>query len=318
MRRYNINSDWKFRKGDGSPAAVVTLPHIWDIRGGQNGNGGYVGVCVYEKQIEMSDDWKDRDIYLEIGAAGSVAEVVVNGQPVGTHKGGYSLFRFNITKWMRPGQCNRIEVRVDNSVRDDVYPIAADYTFFGGIYRDVNLVVADASRFSLDDDGSEGIYIIPEITGGGRGRVRVYSVVDEPEGREVCCQVLDQDGELCAKATVKAGKEPAELFIEQPVFVEWTQWCLSVHTVCRFAEKRKVDGEADDPIRLPKHPPFRRKRLSAERREAVSSRRGAPSGPGGPWMGHFPGGHGGGHGPLKGNRRQYRKAGPLSARSLFL
>ena len=78
MRRYNINSDWKFRKGDGSPAAVVTLPHIWDIRGGQNGNGGYVGVCVYEKQIEMSDDWKDRDIYLEIGAAGSVAEVVVN------------------------------------------------------------------------------------------------------------------------------------------------------------------------------------------------------------------------------------------------
>ena len=165
MRRYNINSDWKFRKGDGSPAAVVTLPHIWDIRGGQNGNGGYVGVCVYEKQIEMSDDWKDRDIYLEIGAAGSVAEVVVNGQPVGTHKGGYSLFLFNITKWMRPGQCNRIEVRVDNSVRDDVYPIAADYTFFGGIYRDVNLVVADASRFSLDDDGSEGIYIIPEITG---------------------------------------------------------------------------------------------------------------------------------------------------------
>ena len=209
MRRYNINSDWKFRKGDGSPAAVVTLPHIWDIRGGQNGNGGYVGVCVYEKQIEMSDDWKGRDIYLEIGAAGSVAEVVVNDQPVGTHKGGYSLFRFNITEWMRPGQCNRIEVRVDNSVRDDVYPIAADYTFFGGIYRDVNLVVADASRFSLDDDGSEGVYIIPEITGGGRGRVRVYSVVDEPEGCEVCCQVLDQDGELCAKATVKAGKEPA-------------------------------------------------------------------------------------------------------------
>ena len=98
MRRYNINSDWKFRKGDGSPAAVVTLPHIWDIRGGQNGNGGYVGVCVYEKQIEMSDDWKGRDIYLEIGAAGSVAEVVVNDQPVGTHKGGYSLFRFNITQ----------------------------------------------------------------------------------------------------------------------------------------------------------------------------------------------------------------------------
>lgn len=246
MRRYNINSDWKFRKGDGSPAAVVTLPHIWDIRGGQNGNGGYVGVCVYEKQIEMSDDWKDRDIYLEIGAAGSVAEVVVNGQPVGTHKGGYSLFRFNITKWMRPGQCNRIEVRVDNSVRDDVYPIAADYTFFGGIYRDVNLVVADASRFSLDDDGSEGIYIIPEITGGGRGRVRVYSVVDEPEGCEVCCQVLDQDGELCAKATVKAGKEPAELFIGQPVL--WNgrsgayQYTLSADLLKngRWMEKRMI------------------------------------------------------------------------------
>lgn len=217
MRRYNINSDWKFRKGDGSPAAVVTLPHVWDIRGGQNGNGGYVGTCVYEKQIEMSDDWKGKDIYLEIGAAGSVAEVVVNGHSAGTHKGGYSLFRFNITEWMRQGQYNRIEVRVDNSVRSDVYPIAADYTFFGGIYRDVNLVLADASRFSLDDDGSEGIYIVPEIMGGGKGRIRVYSMVDEPEGCEVCCQVLDQEGKLCAKTTVKAGGEPAELIVERPV-----------------------------------------------------------------------------------------------------
>lgn len=217
MRRYNINSDWKFRKGDGSPAAVVTLPHVWDIRGGQNGNGGYVGTCVYEKQIEMSDDWKGKDIYLEIGAAGSVAEVVVNGHSAGTHKGGYSLFRFNITEWMRQGQYNRIEVRVDNSVRSDVYPIAADYTFFGGIYRDVNLVLADASRFSLDDDGSEGIYIVPEIMGGGKGRIRVYSMVDEPEGCEVCCQVLDQEGKLCDKTTVKAGGEPAELIVERPV-----------------------------------------------------------------------------------------------------
>lgn len=217
MRRYNINSDWKFRKGDGSPAAVVTLPHVWDIRGGQNGNGGYVGTCVYEKQIEMSDDWKGKDIYLEIGAAGSVAEVVVNGHSAGTHKGGYSLFRFNITEWMRQGQYNRIEVRVDNSVRSDVYPIAADYTFFGGIYRDVNLVLADASRFSLDDDGSEGIYIVPEIMGGGKGRIRVYSMVDEPEGCEVCCQVLDQEGKLCAKTTVKADGEPAELNVERPV-----------------------------------------------------------------------------------------------------
>lgn len=217
MRRYNINSDWKFRKGDGSPAAVVTLPHVWDIRGGQNGNGGYVGTCVYEKQIEMSDDWKGKDIYLEIGAAGSVAEVVVNGHSAGTHKGGYSLFRFNITEWMRQGQYNRIEVRVDNSVRSDVYPIAADYTFFGGIYRDVNLVLADASRFSLDDDGSEGIYIVPEIMGGGKGRIRVYSMVDEPEGCEVCCQVLDQEGKLCAKTTVKVGGEPAELIVERPV-----------------------------------------------------------------------------------------------------
>lgn len=216
MRRYNINSDWKFRKGDGSPAVTVTLPHIWDIRGGQNGSGGYVGPCTYVKEIELSGDWCGKDIYLEVGAANSVAEVVVNGHPAGTHKGGYSLFRFKITEWLRLGNGNEIEIRVDNSVRDDVYPIAADYTFFGGIYRDVNIIVADAARFSLDDDGSEGVYISAEASD-GVGLVRVRSVLDEPEGCEICYRVFDCDGKLCAKTMAAAGSREEVLRVEQPL-----------------------------------------------------------------------------------------------------
>lgn len=215
MRRYNINSDWKFRKEDGSYASRISLPHTWDIRAGQNGNGGYVGPCVYEKEIELSDEWADQDLYLEIGAANSVAEVMVNGRLAGSHKGGYSLFRVNITKLLRQGEKNVLQIRVDNSVREDVYPIAADYTFYGGIYRDVNLVVADRTRFCLDDDGSDGIYVRADCSG-GRGRVSVRSVVDEPEGCELRYQIFDREGRLCAKTRVAAGKEPVELIVDQP------------------------------------------------------------------------------------------------------
>ena len=92
MRRYSINSDWSFSKESIGTAECVTLPHVWDIRSSQNGDGGYVGPCAYTKQITLSADWKGKDIYLEVGAANSVAEVFVNGHPAGVHKGGYSLF----------------------------------------------------------------------------------------------------------------------------------------------------------------------------------------------------------------------------------
>lgn len=215
MRRYNINSGWKFTKEDGSFASQVSLPHTWDIRAGQNGSGGYVGPCVYEKEIELSDEWAGRDIYLEIGAANSVAEVIVNGRRAGIHKGGYSLFRVKITELVKQGERNLLRIRVDNSVREDVYPIAADYTFFGGIYRDVNLVVADRTRFCLDDDGSDGIYVRADLSG-RKGRVRVQSVVDDPEGCELCYQIFDQEGRLCAKAQVPAETETAELLVDMP------------------------------------------------------------------------------------------------------
>lgn len=215
MRRYNINSDWKFTKGSGGQAANVNLPHVWDIRGGQNGNGGYVGPCTYEKNIRLSEEWAGKDIYLEVGAANSVAEIYVNGKMAGIHKGGYSLFRMEITPWLVPDQENLIMISVDNTTRDDVYPIAADYTFFGGIYRDVNLIVAEKPRFSLDDDGSEGVYVRTHVAD-GKGRIFVDCVVDSSNECEIRCQVFDEDGKLCGETAAGAQDGVIELFVDNP------------------------------------------------------------------------------------------------------
>ncbi len=245
MRRYSINSDWSFSKESIGTAECVTLPHVWDIRSSQNGDGGYVGPCAYTKQITLSADWKGKDIYLEVGAANSVAEVFVNGHPAGVHKGGYSLFRVNMTPWLDWEKENEIRIRVDNTPREDVYPIAADYTFFGGVYRDVNLIVADKTRFSLDDDGSDGIYATTGLSGES-GFVKVECVVEEAADCRLWCQIFDQAGKLCADSAGDAKEGNITLSVANPMLWEGRgRACLYILVVKlmrdgRCLEERRV------------------------------------------------------------------------------
>lgn len=165
----NINQDWKFVKQnqeaahsepyDDSEWEQVNVPHTWNAIDGANGFDFYKGACWYRKSVRIDQLSHGQKVFIEFEGANSITDVYVNGQHMGQHRGGYATFRFDITHAIRFGHANTLAVKVDNTVVEDVYPQMADFTFFGGIYRNVNLVFVQPVHFDLMDYGSQGVYI---------------------------------------------------------------------------------------------------------------------------------------------------------------
>lgn len=164
----NLNTNWKYKKNDLSISEVkntfnewveINLPHTWNAIDGSNGNDYYRGVSWYVKELMISEDEINNRLFIEFEGSNSVTDVYVNDVHVGQHKGGYSTFRFDITEQLFFGEKNNIAVKVDNAEYPEIYPLRADFTFYGGIYRDVNLISVNPLHFDLEDYGSSGIYI---------------------------------------------------------------------------------------------------------------------------------------------------------------
>ncbi len=205
----NINAEWEFiREGI---AENVNLPHTWNGVDGQGGAESYYrGRCVYKRTLP---ECKGRS-FIEVTGANTVCEVFVNGAYVGKHINGYSMFRFEITEYLKNG-ANVIELAVDNSADELLYPQMADFTFYGGLYRDVNLITDVAeTNFALLDKSLCGVYITPKADG------RVY-VKSTPEGNTFGCEkeftVTDASGKTVACVSVPADKAEARLDITEPV-----------------------------------------------------------------------------------------------------
>ena len=163
----NFNDNWHFWKNvsdvninDGGES--ITLPHTWNGVDGQDGGNDYFrGSCLYKKVFHSDDLPKTDKYYLEINGANSSADVYINGKRLAHHDGGYSTWRVNITGYMR-GE-NIISILVDNAANEEVYPQVADFTFYGGIYRDVNIICVKETHFDLDYYGSKGLMITPKV-----------------------------------------------------------------------------------------------------------------------------------------------------------
>lgn len=164
-----INKGWKFNLQQIESAQAkefsdanwedVSLPHSWNAIDGAVGLNYYQGACWYRKKLKVEKLQKGQKVYIEFRGSNSITDVFINGEHVGQHKGGYSTFRFDITAKLILGEQNTIAVLVDNTIMDDVYPQRADFTFYGGIYRDVNLIITNEVHFDLLDHGSQGIFI---------------------------------------------------------------------------------------------------------------------------------------------------------------
>ena len=186
-----LNQDWSFTYQDGS-VTPVNIPHTWNAVDGQDGGNDYWrGTCTYRKRFPSPEfDRESQRIYLEFQGVNASARVVLNGQEVMTHDGGYSTFRADITDLLADE--NDLQVDADNSVNDRVYPQKADFTFYGGIYRDVKLITVNKNHFDLDYYGGSGLAVTPTVEGkDGKVRIRTWHNADNAQ---VEIKLLDAAG----------------------------------------------------------------------------------------------------------------------------
>ena len=152
---YSLNPKWAFSKeATAVPTEVssrwnfVNLPHSWNAIDGQDGNADYFrGTAYYAKNLDKLDLPKADRYYVEVNGASSSASLYWNGKKMATHHGGYSTWRVDVTEEMAAN--NLVVFEVDNAPNDSVYPQNADFTFYGGLYRDVNLICVSESHFDL-------------------------------------------------------------------------------------------------------------------------------------------------------------------------
>ena len=161
-----INQDWSFRfshQVNANAARRVDLPHTWNAQDALGGKHDYKrGIGNYTKKIFIRPEWQSKRLFLRFEGANCVSNVFVNGKHIGEHRGGYGAFVFEITDKVEYGKENTLLVRVNNGEQLDVMPLVGDFNFYGGIYRDVHLLLTDNLCISPLDYASSGVYLIQQ------------------------------------------------------------------------------------------------------------------------------------------------------------
>ena len=179
-----INQDWSFRfshQVNANAARRVDLPHTWNAQDALGGKYDYKrGIGNYTKKIFIRPEWQSKRLFLRFEGANCVSNVFVNGKHIGEHRGGYGAFVFEITDKVEYGKENTLLVRVNNGEQLDVMPLVGDFNFYGGIYRDVHLLLTDNLCISPLDYASSGVYLIQQ-------------------------QVTDKQATICARVNLSNG-----------------------------------------------------------------------------------------------------------------
>ena len=210
----SLNKDWLFIKNTADitlrEGARIDLPHTWNAEDGFDGGNDYFrGSCLYVKELKK-EELPEADLYyLEFRGANSSADVYVNEKKLAHHDGGYSTWRVNITDEIKDK--TEIAVIVDNSPNDTVYPQMADFTFYGGLYRGVNLICVNSAHFDLDYYGAPGIKITPAINGSNASvEVEVY-VKDLKDGQKIVYTLYDKEENEISKQESTESKVTFEI-----------------------------------------------------------------------------------------------------------
>lgn len=217
-----INDSWKFLKGECAAASdsafndaawtSVHLPHTWNTDAYIE-KDYYRGTGWYRRQISIPQSWKGKQIFLKLDAASKAATIYINGKNVGGHAGGYTASTFDITPFCTFGTLNSLAIRVDNA-RQDIPPISGDFTFFGGIYRDVWLTAVPKQHFHLTNHGSDGIFISTPQVSQEKGTILIRGEVKNDASQKASLElehtVYNPDGSIAQtqkqSIQIKAGE----------------------------------------------------------------------------------------------------------------
>ncbi|MDF7823425.1 glycoside hydrolase family 2 TIM barrel-domain containing protein [Pontiellaceae bacterium B12227] len=225
----DFSEGWKFIKKETSPSAPITgwenitIPHTWNALDAQNGGGKdkhsrdgyYRGPASYAKSFLAPPSLQGKRIFLRFEAVSTVAEVYLNGQRLGEHKGGFGAFAFEITDHIKLGRKNDLRLMASNAWNAMIPPLAGDFPIFGGIYRPVSLLVKEPICISPLRNGSHGVFLRQQDVSESSATLNVTTLLDNAKNHEartiLTYELIGTDGNVVAKATdqqqIKAGAE---------------------------------------------------------------------------------------------------------------
>jgi beta-galactosidase len=214
-----LGDGWRFLRDDAPGAeapdfddrawARVTVPHTWNAKDGQDGGADYHrGVGWYRRRVTLPASESGRELYVELDGANLEATLYVNGKEVGHHAGGYARFRFDVTPVVKLGASNVLAVKVTNAANPNVPPRTADYTFYGGLYRDARLVSVDPVHLDMDSFGSSGVLAFQQVVTNERATVEVRASVSNadpsPRDADVAVRLRAGPGKDAGKIVASA------------------------------------------------------------------------------------------------------------------
>ena len=210
----SLNKDWLFTKDTSDITVVggesVNIPHSWNAEDGMDGGNDYFrGFCVYKKTINKADLPEANLYYIEFRGTNASADLYVGGNKLAHHDGGYSTWRVDITKALSDE--TEIAVVVENTINETVYPQMADFTFYGGIYRDVNLICVNDAHFDLDYFGGNGLMITPTVEGKD-AKVEVQTFTKNlKEGQSLVYTIYDAEEKELYKIETRENRAEFEM-----------------------------------------------------------------------------------------------------------
>ncbi|MDX1545478.1 MAG: glycoside hydrolase family 2 TIM barrel-domain containing protein [Rhodothermales bacterium] len=266
--RVTVNDGWRFAEGEHAGAETpafadsawrrVDLPHTWNVEDAFDKAPGYRrGVGWYRRPLVLDEAVRGRRLFLYFEGANQVADVFVNGHHLGQHIGGYTAFVFDVTDYVSFDAPNVVAVRVDNRHDPDIPPLDADFTFYGGIYRDVWLVATAPVHADLLDHAGPGVYVdTPEITEqAATVRVRARVTNDGPEAVDALVRhrVIDAEGQPVA--SVETGQRVAagatEIVISETTLPNPRRWSPEAPYLYHVLTEVHAGGELADVVTVP-------------------------------------------------------------------
>lgn len=210
-QKINLNQDWLFFRAEEQPVSV-NLPHTWNAEDGTDGgNDYYRGTCLYRREFKDPRTDTSQEVFLELEGAAMSCEVFVNNRFAGFHEGGYSTVHVALTSLLQ--EDNLLEIRVDNSANEYLYPQKADFTFYGGLYRPASLIITDKSHFALEPYGTYGLEVSYDLDLENKtARVHALARVNNAEEKTVFFSL--DDAEIQKETPVHNGTAQADFDLD--------------------------------------------------------------------------------------------------------
>lgn len=237
---YTINEAWKFSKEDSPESykasfsdknwSTVSIPHTWNSEDAVDETSGFFrGACWYRRTIFIGNEAKGKNTLINFEGANQVVDLYVNEKWIGKHIGGYTAFTFDITKHIQVGQSNLVAIKVDNSYNENIPPLTADYTFFGGINRPISLSFVAPIHISKDDFASSGVYVSTPKVSDKEAVVEVKTLIkntlSERKTIHIVQKYCDPNGKVLIVTSTKLVLNASETqtFVSKPVKINTPQ-----------------------------------------------------------------------------------------------